>query len=364
MSQTANFHGSDIDAVGEHYGIDPSDIINYSGNVNPMGIPPMVHHALINHIGVIGEYPERDYHHLLLALSTYTGLPTDRLLLGSGSTELISHFIHYVHPSHAMVIGPTYSEYKSELNKVGAEVTTYRLTKDTHFTLHIPTLIQSLHDETKLIILCNPNNPTSSFVPTADLRDLLDYCESKGIFVMIDETYIEFYTLKVDQSAFSLVNEYTCLFVIRGVSKFYGLPGIRLGYAGSSHPHVLTAFSDEEKPWSVNSIADYCGRFIFFDTAFIQESTTFIHKEKERIQKTLSSISALRLYPSYTNFFIVEILEPSIDSDQLFEHLIKQQMMIRSLSHYDGIGNRFFRFCIMDESANTQLLDALSHLFA
>ena len=161
MKQKVNipdFHGSDVDAVAQHFQLNAQNIINFAANVNPLGISPLLKNELANNLDVICQYPERDYHSLRSAISSYVHADMEHIIVGNGSTELISGVIHSIKPKEAVLIAPSYSEYERELSLCGSTIKYHTLRPENNFELDINALIADCSLETGLIILCNPNN--------------------------------------------------------------------------------------------------------------------------------------------------------------------------------------------------------------
>ena len=187
-----HFHGSDLEKIEEIYGIKKKEITSFSANVNPLGISPKLKEALAEHIDVITSYPDREYTSLRKSIARYTHTDASHIIVGNGATELISLFIQIEHPKKALIIGPSYSEYEREIELGGGTALYYPLKEANDFALDVPHFLGKLNETIDLLVICNPNNPTSTAINRADMRRILDECKSYGIYVMVDETYVEF----------------------------------------------------------------------------------------------------------------------------------------------------------------------------
>lgn len=363
MNETKTFHGSDLEKIAEFYQIPKEEICCYSANVNPLGFPEHTAELISDHFSdLMTCYPDREYSDLKKAIGRYCSVDPDYVLVGNGSTELISLFIQSVPVTHAVQIGPSYSEYERELKLADISYSTWFPRKDNSFHPDISELIDFLTKEhADFLILCNPNNPTASALSLEDLSELLSACLKQNIFVMIDETYAEFAEHNV--SAFSFIPSFSNLMIIRGVSKFFAAPGLRLGYGASSNVDFLRHVKKHQNPWSVNSVAAFAGVNLFSETEFIVKTKALISSERTRMIQGLSKISDLSVYPSDSNFIFAEILNPIVTSSDLFEFLIRKNMMIRDCSSFPGLGSQFFRFCIMLPDENNRLLHAIEEFF-
>ena len=193
MNTKPVFHGSDIEKICEYYHLKKEDIINFGANVNPLGLSASVKAALASHLDILSSYPDREYTSLREVLSAYCRIPSDYILPGNGSSELISLLIDALSPKHTLILGPTYSEYSRELSFSGSTQEYYHLKEEQDFRLDADDLCTVLaKGNYDLLIICNPNNPTSSAILHDDMEKLLCFCADHGVFVMIDETYVEF----------------------------------------------------------------------------------------------------------------------------------------------------------------------------
>ena len=161
-------HGGDLEAIEEYYGIPRHKLIDFSSNVNPLGISPKAKKELAQNLDLISTYPDRKYTQLRQKISKYTGADFESILVGNGSTELISLFITLTHPKKSLIIGPTYSEYEREIFLTGGKAEYYPLKEELNFQLDINHLKTYLSDDIDLLVICNPNNPTGSFISQKD----------------------------------------------------------------------------------------------------------------------------------------------------------------------------------------------------
>lgn len=358
MKPTVNFHGSDIEKVAKFYHLKESEIHNYSGNVNPLGLSPSLKEKLIANIDLVTSYPDPDYTLLKQNIAAYTTASADHILLGNGSTELIAHYIDYVNPKKALIIGPTYSEYEKKIKTLHAEVHYLPLKAENDFKLNLTEILKECDQTFDLLVLCNPNNPTGTLIDARDLYPLFDLCKSYGIYILIDETYMDFVDSSV-KSAISLVESYSNCIILRGFSKFFAAPGLRLGYGITSDLHCHEHLENQRHHWSINSLAAFAGKELMIDHEFISNSRQFISDERNRIVSILSEEKDLKVYPTSANFFFVELLNPNHSSHSLFEYLIKKGMMIRNTSSFPFLHGEYFRFCILTKQENDMLLQGI-----
>lgn len=358
------FHGSDIEQIEKYYGIPKETIVRFGANVNPLDLSDSVRSSLSEHLDIITSYPDRDYRSLRQVIAAYCGTDMEYVVTGNGSTELISLLISQRKARHALVIGPTYSEYARELSLTGGRISHYYLDETQDFRLDMDDLKNTLTDDVDFLILCNPNNPTSSALTLDELRALAALCRERNIFIMVDETYVEFAPSVEAISGIPLVCEFDNLMIIRGVSKFFAAPGLRLGYGVTSNRQFLAELKKHQNPWSLNSIGAFAGELMLKDTEYIRRTRELILSERSRCLAVLKDFPYVKTYPSYGNFILLKLLKEGLTSFDVFEHAVRQGMMIRDCSSFEGLPGEYVRFCIMNPEDNTRLLRCLGELLA
>ena len=349
MTTKMVFHGSDIEKICEYYHLNKEDIIKFGANVNPLGLSSKVRDSLASNIDLFSSYPDRNYTSLRNTISEYCNIPADFILPGNGSSELIALVIQEKAPKHTLILGPTYSEYSRELSFSGSTQEYYHLQEKRNFCLDVDDL-------------CKTNNPTSSAIPQDDLRKLASFCDKHDIFVMIDETYVEFAPDINEITAVPLTQEFTNLMVLRGISKFYAAPGMRLGYGITGNMDFLAKMREKQTPWSLNSLGAYAGELMFKDQEYIQKTRNLILSERDKLYKELKEIPTYKVYPAYANFILLKIQKPGLTSSDAFEACIKEGLMIRDCASFQCLDGEFIRFCIMMPEDNTRLLNVLKQL--
>lgn len=364
LAHRDSFHGSDLEKIEQIYGIRKEDIVSFSANVNPLGISGKLRSMLPSRLDVISTYPDREYTSLRHAIAGYCGASFEDILVGNGSTELITLFIKTISPKKTLIISPTYSEYERELSLGGGVSEYFPLKEADDFILDEDALIGSLRDDIDMLIVCNPNNPTSGAVTNNTMRHILDACIRHDIFVMIDETYIEFAEDYDSINCIPLTGEYDNLCLLRGVSKFFAAPGLRLGYAICHSPELMKKIAVIKDPWTVSSLAEAAGALMFSDDEYIRSTKDLIFSERKRITGMLRDIPGLKVYDPTANFVLCRIEKENVDADILFDRAIRQNMMIRNCSTFPYLDNRYFRICFMDPADNDRLLTLIRSLFA
>lgn len=354
-----HFHGSDLEKIEEVYGIRKEDIISFSANVNPLGVSFRLKQTLASHIDAITSYPDREYTSLRKRIAEYVHSDIRNIVVGNGSTELISLFIQITHPKKALIVGPTYSEYEREVAMGGGRSHYFSLTEASEFQLDTSALTDELAHDVDLLILCNPNNPTSSVIKREQMREILDYCKRKSITVLVDETYVEFAENPDEVTAIPLTEYYNNIIILRGISKFFAAPGLRLGYAICGNHDLLKEINQKKNPWTINSLAAIAGEIMFTDQDYIAKTRQLISTERTRVCKALDANSNYKPFQAHGNFVLVKILNKDFTSEDVFDAAIRQNLMVRDCSTFPFLSNKYFRLCFMLPEQNDALLRVL-----
>ena len=206
--------------------------------------------------------------------------------------------------------------------------------------------------------MCIRDSPTGTILKKSEIERILKETEAR---VLVDETYIEFTDMETFSSS-SLTKSYDKLIVVRGTSKFFALPGIRLGYGLTSNHGLLKFFKDKEVLWQINSVAEICGKVMFSDEAYIKEVHDFVRTRRVGLYKKLAKIKNLRAFESYGNFVLVKILRGP-DARELRGRLMKKGLVVRNCDTFKNLDKSFFRFCILDDDANERLIENLREIY-
>lgn len=363
MNTKPDFHGSDLEKIAEYYGIAKDSIVNFGANVNPLGFSESIKNEICSHLDIVSTYPDREYTALRQTIGTYCNISPSHTLVGNGSTELISLLIEQRAPKKALILGPTYSEYARELSFSNCIHEYYHLNSKQNFCLDIQDLLDRLESSYDLLIICNPNNPTSSAIHIEDMRQILARCQELETFVMIDETYVEFVAEVAEVTSMSLVDDFDNFIVLRGVSKFFAAPGLRLGYAVTSNSAFLTRAREHQIPWSLNSIGAFAGERMLQDLTYIKKTRHLILDERAHMLRELRQFPDITAYNAEANFILIRIENPKLTARSVFESCIKGGLMIRDCSSFQCLEGEYIRFCIMMPEDNARLLQTLRNIF-
>ncbi|MGB5823936.1 MAG: histidinol-phosphate transaminase [Proteocatella sp.] len=352
-------HGANLFELSKKYNFNIDEILDFSSNINPFGANSKAVEYVRNHMDIVSIYPDPEYINLKNSISLYCNCKREDIMLGNGATSLISNYIKYISPEKSLLIQPAYSEYENELNDVGSQIERFFLDKNNDFKIDKQEIVNFINgNDIDLLIICNPNNPTGTILSKNEIEYI-----SKNISanILIDETYIEFSDKEV-YSATSLTTANSNIFVIRGTSKFFSTPGIRLGYAITSDIEAQKFINSKFHLWDINIVASTMGEIMFSDKDYIQDTYAKISTEMTYLKNSLSSFESIKAYPSSGNFILCEILDKNFDAVDIYNELIKKGIAIRNCSSFTGLDNTFFRICTLSHSSNELLIEELGNI--
>ncbi len=339
-------------------------MLEFSGPINFLGPSPKAVEAVKQYAKFIKFYPDPNPVEFKEEIAKYVGqgVEEENIVLGNGSIELIYAITEILSANFNAVIPiPSFSEYEKATIRVGGKAVFVQLPED--FSLDNERIKKAVTDDTKIICICNPHSPSGTLYSKESVLELLDFCHKKDIIFSIDENYIEFAEKGEFTTLAGMINEYENLFVIRSVTKFYGMAGIRFGY-GIAAKNLVNKLDAIRLPWSINGLASFATLAAFKDTEFIQNTKVIIAKERAMLAKGLEEIVGLHVYPSVTNFLLVKITNGKITSTKLKEVLTNQRILIRDCCTFMGLDDSYFRVTIRSAEDNQKLITAISKILA
>ena len=331
----------------------------YNANLNPLGIPDSVKTAISENIGSITKYPDIYYNNLKNAVADYTGMTLDRIVMGNGSADLYKLFTSLLKPKKALLLSPGPMEYEGILASYKCKVEYYGLSEEAEFVIDMDAFISKIKASTDLIMISNPNNPTSKMIPLEDIKKLLEACKEKNIFLILDEMYIEFVDDYADYTAISLTEEYNNLAIIRSVSKFFSVPGLRFAYAIVNNPELMTLVDITTTKNNIASLTALSCSAMFKDEKYIEEGRSMIHTERSLVYLAMSTSKNLKLFKPEANYMLVKILKDDVYSGTIAEHCNQRGIIIRRCDNIRGLSNKFIRFCFMNPKQNDLMVNTI-----
>lgn len=354
----AEEHGGNIHRASEVLGRGIHEILDFSANINPLGIPRPLKEALIANIDAMMHYPDPEYRRLRSRLSDYTGVPSGSIIPGNGSSELIFLLLRTLKPKDILIPAPSFSEYEKAAADAGIAMRVFELREEEGFRLNTERLTRELSAGIECVLLCNPNNPTSTLISYEEMALIVEHARRCGTMVIIDEAFIELTVGGASNSVVDLVKRYDNLFIIRAFTKVFAVPGMRLGY-GVGGEELVARMRLKQQPWSVNSLAACAGDFLAGAGEYLHRTSAWLAKEKEWLCKGLSGIRGVEAFRPDSNFVLVRLPDAGPDAGTLKDRMAKRGVLIRDASNFRFLSKRYIRVAVRDRASNRRLVEAL-----
>lgn len=342
-------HGGDIYSYKEKY---KEEALDYSANINPLGMPRGVKQALINSIDTWVNYPDPLCRELKKELAHFEKVKEDYLVLGNGAAEVIFKLIYAAKPKKAMVLEPTFSEYEEALKSVNAEVFYHYLKEENNFRL-TEDILGALNEDLDMIFICNPNNPTGEIAEKDLLIKVMAVCKQKGIILVLDECFNDFLDEPAEYTMKEFLADNDHLFILKAFTKIYAMAGVRLGYGLTSNLELINEMAKTCQPWSVSIPAQIAGIQALKEEEYLKATKVLIKEEREYLISNLKELG-FKVYGSKANYLFF-----SSSNDNLKAKLEKQGIMIRDCSNYPGLKAGYYRICVKTHQDNERLINAL-----
>ncbi|MFX1293803.1 MAG: pyridoxal phosphate-dependent aminotransferase [Promethearchaeota archaeon] len=342
---------------------DTNSLIDFSTNINPLMTSNMLVHICNDSISQVPKYPDSNSTRLKEELVKYFNnkIGKENLIIGAGSMELISIFCDmFIDPSDEIIIvQPTFSEYAWAVQKNDGTIINIYRKSENYFRIECKPIINKITPKTKVIFLCNPNNPNGLLDNPKDIEKIVNIASNNDILVFLDEAFIEF--AREFNSFIYKISSFDNLFISRSFTKFFGLTGLRIGF-GVSTPKIIDYVIRGQNLWSVNCFGQIIALEILKSKKFIDNSLKFFSKERKFMKNELKKIPELKILPSDTNFFLINTENSGIKSTQLKELLIKDNILIRDCSNYNGLNDYYIRISIKNRDLNIKLINSLKKI--
>ncbi len=338
------------------------DTVLYNANLNPMGVPESVTKAIAENAGRVCCYPGDYMPELKKTVANYATCKETSLFFGNGSSDIIRRIISAINPAKAKLLTPCSSAYEAILSSSGCEIDYYELKEEEDFAFDIAEFAGTLDSSIDMIIIGNPNNPTSALIDRDDLETLAAICRELEIFLIIDEMYIEFVHQYRDYTFVPSVADFDNVAVIRGLSKFFAVPGFRISY-GITHSRYLldkldVMFEDE----TISTLTAISTIAMLKDIEYILESQSQIYTERNLIVSAMGTNKNIKLYKPHANFMLARILKDDVNAVDIAEHCHSKGIIIRNCANIRGLNDKYIRFCFMKPSQNDLLVNTILEL--
>ena len=372
----SKIHGGNIFQFAHEQRIEPYEVVDFSANINPLGPSQRGLDALNAQLRYISHYPDATNDDVLNAIADTYGMDKHQIIVGNGAAELLYAICRLPSYTGAFVPAPGFSEYKEalEASKIPVRDIFYRPREDDNGKpyFEVPYLaLETFAAELKgqdgriIVFLGNPNNPDGTLLDKDHIRTVASMLKDANSLLVIDESFIDFVgndpLQDNEHSMRSLVNEFDNIIVVHSFTKFYAVPGLRIG-AAFANKTLITQLQQYIPSWSVNTLAQAYTKAALNDVDYIKLTKQELNEERAFMYNALDALEGVTVYPPSTNFILFQVNQEGITANYINEELKKYNMIVRNCDSYVGLTNHWVRIAIKDHETNIKLVDKLTDI--
>ena len=372
----SKIHGGNIFQFAHEQRIEPYEVVDFSANINPLGPSQRGLDALNAQLRYISHYPDATNDDVLNAIADTYGMDKHQITVGNGAAELLYAICRLPGYTGAFVPAPGFSEYKEalEASKIPVRDIFYRPREDDNGQpyFEVPYLaLETFAAELKgqdgriIVFLGNPNNPDGTLLDKDHIRTVASMLKDANSLLVIDESFIDFVgndpLQDNEYSMRSLVNEFDNIIVVHSFTKFYAVPGLRIG-AAFANETLITQLQQYIPSWSVNTLAQAYTKAALNDVDYIKRTKQELNEERAFMYNALDAIEGITVYPPSANFILFQVNQEGITANYINEELKKYNMIVRNCDSYVGLTNHWVRIAIKDHDTNIKLVDKLTDI--
>lgn len=340
-------HGGDIFSLKQ-------PVLDFSINLNPMGMPPCAVEAACRCLEAPPRYPDPHCRSLRQVISRRDGVKEEHILCGNGASDLIDRLVRAIKPKCALVTAPTFSEYEKFL-KINSCKVDYHFTLETENFCFNPSILSRITPETDMVFLCDPNNPNGTLIDLSLLTAILERCRQTHTLLVLDQCFLELTCAPADRMVHEL--EKGGLVLLRALTKSYAMAGLRIGYCLSAQSGLLEKMAAIGQPWAVSVPAQAAAEAALSQAPdWPAQCLRELEQQRGRLTAALTAAGAA-VFPSDSNFLLFRWKDGTLK-----DSLLRQGILIRQCSDYRGLGPRYFRLAVRSAQDNSRLICALDNL--
>ena len=356
-------HGGNVFAAARELERDPAEIVDFSASINPLGPSPRVWKAVTASRHLLSHYPDPDCWDLRHALGTCWQIDSQHIVVGNGSTELIDAIPRALGIRRLLVVQPTFSEYAAAMERAGGHTTALYADRREQYAVPIDRLCQVMKSGRSGgraidgAVICHPNSPTGQSCTADDMARLVQIARRRGLWLIIDEAFADYCP---ERSVLQHAVSWPHVIVLRSMTKFYALPGLRVGYAVAART-TARRLQQQLPPWSVSVMGQVAACAALNDAVHARMSLQFMVRERNRLRTLLAALPGCVVMPTYANYFLVE-LPRGRHAREITEQLRSRGILVRDCSSVPGMNSRSIRLAVRTVQENDRLIRILSRL--
>uniref|UniRef100_UPI00313C3869 threonine-phosphate decarboxylase CobD n=2 Tax=Bacillus sp. OTU530 TaxID=3043862 RepID=UPI00313C3869 len=354
----AHGHGGDMLTAASVFGLEDRAFLDFSANINPLGPPPRVMELLRDQLSAIVHYPDPSQRLLKEKLAEKLHISSEHLVIGNGAAECMAVILLALQPKKVGIVNPCFSEYAQLATAFGAQVVSCEGRWERHYQPHLPDLFQLL-SEADLVFIGHPNNPTGVVYTKEELTQIAEQAAKTNTYLVVDEAFLDFLPRSEQVTLLPNLNMHRHVILVRSMTKFYAIPGLRLGYA-IAHPELIGQMKGKQVTWSVNQLALVAGEACLEEHGYEEKTIGLVRKQREYLKQQLEELG-LFVFPGQANFLLVRLQNGRTAADVQWD-MGRRGILIRSCAMYPGLTVDDFRIAVRTKEENDQLLHVLKEI--
>ena len=325
--------------------------LDFSANISPLGLPKGVREAVTKALDRADRYPDPFCRNLREEIGRAWSVPSAWILCGNGAGDLIERLVQAVRPKRALVTAPTFSEYPAALRRVGCTVREYQLSPENGFHL-TDSFLEEITEETELVFLCEPNNPSGVTTEPDLLCRIAERCDRYGALLAVDECFNAMLSEPDKHTLLPYLAEYRLL-ILNAFTKSHGMAGLRLGFCLCRNTDLLENMGRSGQPWPVSVAAQEAGIAALQDTEYPINLRVLLDRQRPILRSGLEELGAVQI-TGEANYLMFRHTD-----FQLADKLEHRGVLIRRCDDYVGLGPGWYRVAVRGREDNQQLLQAI-----
>lgn len=347
-------HGGDIySAEISHPG---EEFLDFSANINPLGLPEEVKAAVRTAVDDCAKYPDPFYRQLKAALAGYEKIDPEWLFCAGGASEIIFRLAVAVKPQKALLLAPTFADYERALQTTGCVWEYYYLAEENDFQVGEDILSQ-IDEDLDMVLICNPNNPTGQLCTGSFLQKVLVRCRATKTLLVVDECFMDFVDQPEQHTMQDYIADFPNLLILKAFTKIFAMPGLRLGYALTSNILLLDKLRLAGQDWSVSTVAQAAGISALQQVDYLRRTKLIVGAERKYLIRELTGLG-LEVFGSQANYIFFKT-EGMADLDN---RLLQRGILIRSCANYVNLNGEFYRVAVKTRKENIKLINGIKEV--
>lgn len=348
-------HGADIYTASKKLGYNENEILDFSSNINPLGIPRRIEEAAANSIKYANRYPDINSRQLIDCISIFENMPKEFIFVSNGAAESIYRISACFKSKEALITAPTFSEYEQSMKLHKKTINYYYLKENNSFKIS-DDILNVINEKINIVFICNPNNPTGQLTEKSVLEKVLLKLKQVKAFLVVDECFLNFTENSEKYSLVDLMYKYDNLILLKAFTKIFAIPGIRLGYCMSSNEELINNLKFMGPPWNVSTIAQAAGIAAVNEQDYLKRTVPYVKEQRNYLIDELKK-NGIKAFESHANFILFKT-----DIPDLKEQMLEKKILIRSCSNYVNLSKKYYRIAVRTKKENKIFIEKLKEV--